>query len=66
MKHILDTPSAATLDDLKLLCDDLDLKIPPKVLDKNLLIATWNIRGFGDITEKEKSLAKDSPKRDFQ
>ena len=53
MKHILDTPSAATLEDLKLLSEDLDLKIPPKVLDKNLLIATWNIRAFGDITEKE-------------
>ena len=34
MKHILDTPSAATLEDLKLLSEDLDLKIPPKVLDK--------------------------------
>jgi exonuclease III len=65
MKHILDTPSAATLEDLKVLSDDLDLKIPPKVLDKNLLIATWNIRGFGDITEKERSAARDSPKRDF-
>ena len=66
MKHILDTPSAATLEDLKLLSEDLDLKIPPKVLDKNLLIATWNIRAFGDITEKECSAAKDRPKRDFQ
>ena len=66
MKHILDTPSAATLEDLKLLSDDLDLKIPPKVLDKNLLIATWNIRALGGITEKECSATKDSPKRDFQ
>jgi exonuclease III len=65
MKHILDTPSAVTLDDLKLLSEDLDLKIPPKVLDKNLLIATWNVRAFGDITEKERSAAPDSPKRDF-
>ena len=65
MKHILDTPSTATLDDLKRLSDDLDLKIPPKVLDKNLLIATWNLRAFGEITEKEYSAAADSPKRDF-
>lgn len=65
MKQILDTPSPATLADLKLLSDDLDIKIPPKVLDKNLLIATWNIRGFGDITEKERSATNDSPKRDF-
>ena len=48
-----------------ILKEDLDLKIPPKKLEKNLLIATWNIRGFGDITRKWKSEATDSPKRDL-
>ena len=44
---------------------DLDAKIPAKKLDKNLLIATWNIRAFGDLTKKWQSVEDDSPKRDF-
>lgn len=66
MNSILDTPSAATLSDLQGLRLDLDAKIPPKKLEKNLLIATWNLRGFGDITRKEVSKDSDSPKRDYQ
>lgn len=65
MKNILDTPSQNTTENLKAVKDDIDLKIPSKKLEKNLLIATWNIRSFGDITRKENSEAKDSPKRDF-
>lgn len=65
MNSILDIPSKATSDNLQELTKDLDLKIPPKKLEKNLLIATWNIRGFGDITRKETSKTKDSPKRDY-
>ncbi|RXR34857.1 endonuclease [Flavobacterium piscinae] len=65
MKNILDTPSQNTTENLKAVKDDLDLKIPSKKLEKNLLIATWNIRSFGDITRKELSEPKDSPKRDF-
>ena len=34
-------------------------------IDQNLIIGTWNIRGFGDITRKEVSGSKDSPKRDY-
>ena len=66
MKHILDTPSVATTSDLALLSADLDAKIPPKKLEKNLLIATWNLRAFGDLTRKEASKGSDSPKRDYQ
>jgi len=36
------------------------------VLDKNLLIATWNIRAFGDLTKKWNSGVDDNPKRDFR
>lgn len=39
--------------------------MPEKVLDKNLLIATWNIRAFGGLTSKWKASSDDSPKRDF-
>lgn len=52
-------------DNLNLLKDDLDAKIPAKQLDKNLLIATWNIRAFGDLTRKWISDKEDSPSRDL-
>ena len=66
MQAIFDTPSPPTLENLALLKTDLDSKIPDKRLEKNLLLATWNIRMFGDITSKEASEPEDSPKRDFQ
>ncbi len=65
MAAILDIPPKEVLDDLKLLRQDLDLKIPSKKLDSNLLIASWNIRGFGDLTRKWTSEKNDSPKRDM-
>lgn len=65
MQNILDKPSQATILNLDLLSKDLDAKIPAKKLEKNLLIATWNIRAFGDLTRKEISSTTDSPKRDF-
>ena len=65
MQFITDQPSLPTLTNLNLLKADLDAKIPAKKLEKNLLIATWNIRTFGDITRKEISGPKDSPKRDY-
>lgn len=66
MQIITDIPSQATKDNLALLSKDLDTLIPAKKLEKNLLIATWNIRGFGEITRKETSGDKDTPKRDYQ
>jgi Endonuclease/Exonuclease/phosphatase family len=39
--------------------------IPAKSGGKNLLIATWNIRAFGDLTEKWTSASTDSPKRNL-
>jgi exonuclease III len=65
MQFITDQPSLPTITNLNLLKADLDAKIPAKKLEKNLLIATWNIRAFGDITRKEISGSKDSPKRDY-
>lgn len=53
---------ARNLADLR---DDLDQKVPFKELDRNLLIATWNIRGFGNFTRKWFSDEKDSPRRDL-
>lgn len=66
MTTILSNPPSFVSDNLKLLEADLDAKIPSKKLDKNLLIASWNIRAFGDLTRKWKSEEDDSPKRDLQ
>lgn len=43
----------------------LDHEIPAKRLDDNLLIGTWNIRAFGDLTEKWVSEKDDAPKRNL-
>ncbi|MFC4872453.1 endonuclease/exonuclease/phosphatase family protein [Negadavirga shengliensis] len=43
----------------------LDLSIPFKKLDRNVLIGTWNIRSFGGLTEKWLAASSDSPKRDL-
>ena len=60
-----DIPPSEVQDNLNLLKVDLNAKIPSKKLDKNLLIATWNIRAFGNLTRKWDSDDTDSPKRDL-
>ncbi|WP_055445570.1 endonuclease/exonuclease/phosphatase family protein [Lacinutrix himadriensis] len=65
MSSILDQPPSEVIENLQLLKTDLDLKIPSKQLDRNLLIATWNIRAFGNLTRKWDSDDDDSPKRDL-
>ncbi|GJM32814.1 MAG: deoxyribonuclease [Saprospiraceae bacterium] len=59
----MDIP-AEILVELNELEDQLDLTIPAKHLDRNVLIATWNIRAFGDLTRKWASEEEDSPRRD--
>ncbi len=44
---------------------DLDRTIPSKELDRNILICTWNIREFGNVTKKWRAASGDSPKRDL-
>ena len=65
MPEITEVPPKEISDELKDLRDELDCVVPAKALDKNLLIATWNLRAFGDLTEKWKAADSDSPKRDF-
>ena len=65
MPEITDTPPQTIIDELAELRDALDKDIPSKKLDKNLLMASWNIRAFGGLTTKWASTSKDSPKRDL-
>jgi endonuclease/exonuclease/phosphatase family metal-dependent hydrolase len=64
MAEITDPPPQAVLDDLAALSPVLDA-IPRKVDGDNLLIGTWNIRAFGDLTKAWASQPGDSPRRDF-
>jgi len=64
METLTDIPTNVRIEVAELSID-LDKKIPFKKLDKNLLIATWNIRAFGNLTKKWKSEDDDSPKRDW-
>src|SRR3712207_5137343 len=65
MAKISDPPPDEVSTDLLGLRSSLDEGIPAKGLDRNLLIATWNIRAFGSLTEKWTSSDEDTPKRDL-
>jgi len=60
-----ENPPSEVIEDLERLKSYLDDHVPAKHLDRNLLIATWNIQKFGDLTKKWASGHNDSPKRDY-
>ena len=61
---ITSKPPAATRAELTALRRQLTREVPKKT-DDNLLVATWNIREFGGLTDKWRSTSTDSPKRDL-
>lgn len=65
MPSILDPIPSELLPRLNALKDDLDKKIPSRQIERNLLIASWNIRAFGDLTRSWQSGPDDSPRRDL-
>jgi len=65
MPDITDVPPEEVAADLRELRSQLDTDVPSKRLDDNLLIATWNLKAFGDVTQKWKGAPSDSPKRDL-
>ena len=62
---ILDEVPEELLPELRTLRAKLSADIPAKRLDHNLLVATWNIRAFGDLTETWVVSPGDSPKRNL-
>jgi len=58
-------PPEEVFADLARLRSALDEGVPAKALDRNLLVATWNMRAFGDLTEEWASSEDDTPKRDL-
>jgi len=65
MATIFETPPSFIQNDLNSLSEALNSKIPKKT-DTNLLIATWNIRKFGNLTRKWSPSGNYSPKRDLR
>ena len=65
MPAITDQPPDQIIAELEGLRAALDQRIPRKVLDNNLLLSTWNIRSFGNLTEKWAAGYGDRPKRDL-
>lgn len=60
----LRTAPAVVRAEMAALRSALDSQVPPKrEVERNILIATWNIRAFGGLTDKWKSASGDSPKR---
>jgi endonuclease/exonuclease/phosphatase family metal-dependent hydrolase len=64
--EVTDPPPAVVTAELDRLRSALDAAVPQKQLDHNLLIATWNIKEFGGLTQKWNSASGDSPKRDLR
>jgi hypothetical protein len=58
-----DMPSTVRTD-LQQMTDAATAAIPRRTAG-NLLIATWNLRAFADLTEKWNAGPNDSPKRDW-
>lgn len=66
MPRLHETPPAAVQADIDALRQHLEVSLPSKRLDENLLIATWNIRSFASLTRKWTAGDGDSPKRDLR
>lgn len=64
MPAITDRPPADTRKELDALASQLDRDVPRRSKD-NLLVATWNIREFGGLTDKWHAEQGDTPKRDL-
>ncbi|HCT30158.1 MAG TPA: endonuclease [Bacteroidales bacterium] len=64
MAKITDSPSKSIQDELDALSKDLNEKVSKKSKN-NVLIATWNIRKFGDLTEEWVWKPNMKPKRDL-
>lgn len=58
-------PPAAVREELATLEAALDADVPAKVVDRNLLVATWNVRAFGDLSDSWERGGRDSPKRNL-
>ena len=60
---ILTPPPQTVADDVRRMSEHLEM-LPTRQLGRNLLVGTWNIREFGDISDKWQTKPADRPIRD--
>ena len=65
MNYFQDYPISALEDIVRLHQRIEDSKIPQKIVDRNLLIGSWNIRGFGPVHETWRDVP-DKPTRNLR
>jgi endonuclease/exonuclease/phosphatase family metal-dependent hydrolase len=58
-------PPIAVIQDQLALSAKLDALVPGKVLDRNLLVASWNVRVLGTVGPRWTNDPNDSPKRNL-
>jgi endonuclease/exonuclease/phosphatase family metal-dependent hydrolase len=64
LPEITDQPPFDVREQLEELSETLEEVVPPKEVG-NLLVGTWNVRGFDRMTPKWRSVSGDSPIRDL-
>ncbi len=62
----IDPPPPETRAAVAALAAGLDAAIPAKVVDRNLLIGTWNVQALSRVTKRWTPREDDSPKRNLQ
>src|SRR3954452_16891711 len=60
-----DPPPDGVIRDQLALSAGLDEQVPGKVLDRNLLVASWNIRALGAVNPRWTNVGDVSPKRNL-
>jgi endonuclease/exonuclease/phosphatase family metal-dependent hydrolase len=58
-------PPVSVIQDQLALSAKLDGSVPDKRLDRNLLVASWNVRMFGSVGARWTNKASDTPKRNL-
>jgi hypothetical protein len=58
-------PPAAVKAEVAQLEAGLDSDVRPRLIDRNLLVATWNVRDFGGMSDSWERSDKDKPKRNL-
>jgi endonuclease/exonuclease/phosphatase family metal-dependent hydrolase len=65
LAKILGPVPAAVAGEMAPLRAALDAAVPPKRVGRNLLVGTWNLRAFGDMSETWVRGERDKPKRNM-
>ena len=63
--RLIGDPPQSLIETVIELAGALDRSPPPKQLDRNVIIGSWNLREFGRVTQRWTARDGDSPKRNI-